>query len=183
MGWRRSAAAQRQPDRGRSQVDASPQQEGPLPPERNREDRTAGDSEDYSGIPEGTLESHRAVEGRPLKFASDPRDSDRMIETRADSGERDEEQERPEVPRKRGGQGPEAQDDNPNRKESRRIAAVRHDAEQDLKDRGDDERGPAEEADLRGTEATEERLQHDDLACESRDRAIVREMVERVCQG
>src|SRR2546425_8744962 len=172
MGWRRSAAAQRQPDRGRSQVDASPQQEGPLPPERNREDCTARDSEDHSGVPEGALEPHRAVEGRPLKLASDPRDSDRMIETRADPRECDEEQERPEVPRERGGERTETQDDDPDRKESRRIASVGHNAEQDLKDRGDDERGPAKETDFRRSEASKDRLQHDDLARESCDRAI-----------
>src|SRR2546428_7363560 len=132
MMLRRSIVAERQADGDRGHVDAHPQKEGPLPHERNREDRTARDSEDYSGIAEGTLESHRAVERRPLKLAADPGDSDGVIETRADPGEGDDEQERPEVPRKRGGEGTDAQDDDPDRKESRRIAAVRHDSGNDL---------------------------------------------------
>src|SRR6266571_858191 len=82
----RSAAAERQADRDTRQVDPSPQQERPLPPERNREDRAARDSEDDSGIPKGALEPHRAVECGPVKLASDPRDSDRVIETGPDSG-------------------------------------------------------------------------------------------------
>src|SRR5207249_8085842 len=93
---------------------------------------------------------------------------------------RHEDEQGPKTGRQGDEQRAEAEDRNPDRKESRRITPIRHDAEEELEDRGHDQRNAAEKSDLCGPEASELGLQDDDLAREHRDGPIVRQMVNRV---
>ena len=103
-----------------------------------------------------------------------------MVEARADPRDRHEEEEGPETGRQGDGQRAEAENRNPDREESRRISPIRHDAEEELEDRGHDQRNAAEKSDLRRPEASELGLQDDDLAREHRDGAVVRQVVDRI---
>src|SRR6266702_375081 len=95
--------------------------------------------------------------------------SRRDVEARADPRQRDEDEERTE-----------AQDRDANREESRRVASIGHDPEQELEDGRDEERGASEEADLDGSESAEDGLEDGDLPREDRDGAVVRQMVDRI---
>src|SRR5207247_6647538 len=111
-------------------------------------------------------------ESGSLEFAADPGDSDGMVEARADPRDGHEDEQGPKTGRQRDGQRAEAENRNPDREESRRISPIRHDAEEELEDRGHDQRNAAKKSDLRRPEASELRLQDDDLAREHRDGPI-----------
>ena len=103
-----------------------------------------------------------------------------MIEARSDSGEGNEEQQHPEG-RGQGDQGgAESEDDDSEREEPRRVPTIRHRAEDHLKDGGHEERGATEEAGLEGAEG-ELDLEEGDLARNHGDRAVVGQVIHRVC--
>src|SRR5207249_8167412 len=122
----------------------------------------------------------RPVQSGSLEFAADPGDSDGVVEARADARERHEDEQRPETRRQGHEKRAEAENRNPYREEARPISPIRHDAEEELEDRGHDQREAAEKSDLCGPEPSELGLQDDDLAREHRDGAVVRQVVDRI---
>ena len=103
-----------------------------------------------------------------------------MIEARSDSGEGNEEEQDPER-RGQGDQGgAEPEDDDPEREEPIWVPTIRHRAEDHLKDGGHEERSAAEEAGLESAER-EMGLQERNLARNHGDRAVVGQVIHRVC--
>src|SRR2546422_1464822 len=173
-------AGERQANRDGEQIQAAPQDERRLPTDRDREHGPTAHPQDDARIAEGALESHRPVESGSLEFAADPGDPDGMVEARADARDGHQDEEGPETGRQGDEERAEAEDRDPDREEPGRISPIRHDAEEELEDRGHDEGDAAEEADLRGPETAELGLQDDDLACKHCDGAVVRQVVNRI---
>ena len=73
-------------DRGRAEVDPSPEEERPLPSKGEGHDRGRRHPEDDARVAERGLEAHRPVEFRSLELPADPRDADGMVEARPDPG-------------------------------------------------------------------------------------------------
>src|SRR5256712_14150612 len=105
-----------------------------------------------------------------------------MVEARPDPRKGDEREERAEGGREWDEERAQAEDRNADREEAGGVPSIRHDSEEELEDRSDDERRPAKEADLGGAEPTEghDGLQDDNLSREDRDRAVVRQVVHGV---
>src|SRR5439155_23527094 len=73
-------------DRGRAEIDASPEEERSLPSEGEGHDRGRRHPEDDACVAERGLEAHRTVKFGPFEFSPVPRDADRMVEARPDPG-------------------------------------------------------------------------------------------------
>src|SRR5947207_2942559 len=73
-------------DRGRGEIDPSPEEEWSLPSEGEGHDRGRRHPEDDAGVAERGLEAHRTVKFGSFEFSPDPRDADRMVEARPDPG-------------------------------------------------------------------------------------------------
>src|SRR5438128_1270115 len=103
-----------------------------------------------------------------------PREPDGRGEARPEPRKGDEREERPEAGRECDEERAQAEDRNADREEAGGVPSIRHDSEEELEDRRDDERRPAKEADLGGAEPPEghDGLQDDDLPREDRDRAV-----------